>query len=37
VRMVLWVLEPAPTAGWRGEVASGGRPSARAVRWVRAA
>jgi len=32
VRVVLRVSEPARTAGWRGEVARGGRPFARAVR-----
>jgi hypothetical protein len=36
VLVVLWVPEPARTAGWRGGVASGGRPFTRAVRWVRA-
>ena len=35
--MVLRVPEPARTACWRGEVARGGRPFARAVRWSRAA
>ena len=34
---MLRVPEPARTAGWRGEIARGGRPFARAVIWARAA